>query len=444
MTDHTRAVRLAATALDFDLTPEERVELELHRGECVRCRQIEDDFRTDAAALRTLPRRDAPSQLRQSVADAAWREAVPHRSHTGLVLLVAAILMLAMAIGGGLAAGQWLQRDDDATRPTPTLGPLPADLPLAEGPVSLLVDTDVAPDDLVAIAFLVAAPDVSIRAISVSGTGEVRCDAGVRIVLGLLDRLEAPQIPVACGREEPLALGHAFPGVFRENAERAAGLDLPISRRQSAAGGAVELIMSSVRDADAPLRILTLGPLTNLAEAFGQDATLAASVEAIYVMGGAVDVPGNVAGSPDAPSDNTAAEWNIYADPTAAQVVLGADAPVFLVSLDGTSKVPVTPAFVDRVRSDETGNGLEILAELFAKNSYMTGGDYYLWDPLAAIAAAGYPIGEFTSVHLTVDESEGPTSGATQRTDGAPNASYLSAVDAHLVEDLMISILNAE
>ncbi|MEO5987002.1 MAG: nucleoside hydrolase, partial [Candidatus Limnocylindria bacterium] len=348
-----------------------------------------------------------------------------------------------MAIGGGIAAGQWLQRDDDATLPTPTLG-LASDLPLAEGPVQLLVDTDVAPDDLVAIAFLVAAPDVSIRAISVSGTGEVRCDAGVRIVLGLLDRLEAPQIPVACGREEPLALGHAFPDAFRENAERAAGLDLPISSRQAAAGGAVELITSSVRDADASLRILTLGPLTNLAEAFDQDATLAASVEAVYVMGGAVDVPGNVAGSPDAPSENTTAEWNIYADPAAAQIVLGADVEVFLIGLDGTSQVPVTSAFVDRVISDATGTGLEILAELVGKNPYMTGGDYYLWDPLAAIAAAGYPIGEFTSVRLTVDESDGPTSGATQRTDGAPNAKYLSAVDAPLVENLMISILNAE
>ena len=443
MTDHTRAVRLAATALDFDLTPEERAELELHRAECVRCRQTDDDFRADAAALRRLPHRDAPSQLRHTVAEAAWREAQPHRSRTGLVLLVAAILMLAMAIGGGLAASQWLRRDDGATGPTPTVGSLRSDLPLAAGPVSLLIDTDVAPDDLVAIAFLVAAPDVSIRAISVSGTGEVRCDAGVRIVLGLLDRLDAPQIPVACGREKPLALGHAFPSVFRENAERAAGLGLPMSRRQVAAIGAVGLINSTVRDAEGKLRILTLGPLTNLAEAFDQDATLAAAIEAVYVMGGAVDVPGNVAGSPDAPADNAAAEWNIYADPTAAQIVLAAGAQLFLVSLDGTSQVPVTPAFVDRVR-DATGTGLEVLAELFAKNSYMTSGDYYLWDPLAAIAAAGYPIGEFEPVHLTVDESDGPTSGATRRTDGAPNASYLSAVDAHLVEELMISILNAE
>jgi len=161
MSDHTRAARLAATALDFDLTPGERVELDLHRAECARCRQIDNDFRADAAILHRLPRLDAHSQLRQAVAAAAWQEEVPHRNRTGLILLVAAILMLAMAVGGGIAANQWLQRDDDATQSNPTFDPLPSDLPLPEGPVSLLVDTDVAPDDLVAIAFLVAAPDVS-------------------------------------------------------------------------------------------------------------------------------------------------------------------------------------------------------------------------------------------------------------------------------------------
>jgi hypothetical protein len=127
MADHTRAARLAATALDFDLTSEERVELELHRAECVRCRQIEDDFRTDAAALHGLPRRDAPSQLRRAVGEAAWREAQPHRSRTGLILLVAAILMLAMAIGGGLAASQWLRRDEGAPGPTSTLSSVVSD-----------------------------------------------------------------------------------------------------------------------------------------------------------------------------------------------------------------------------------------------------------------------------------------------------------------------------
>jgi inosine-uridine nucleoside N-ribohydrolase len=315
-------------------------------------------------------------------------------------------------------------------------------IPEPAGAVTLLVDTDVGLDDLVALALLVNAPKVTVAAITVSGTGLAHCDPGVDIVLALLERVDGPEIPVACGREEPLALSHAFPAAFRDSADHAAGLDLPETTRQPVGGDAVDLIEATIAATDGPLRVLTLGPLTNLAEAVQGDPALTGRLESVYAMGGAVDVPGNVAGSPDAPADNTTAEWNIYADPGAAQLVLDAGAPVFLVSLDGTNQVPLTTAFAQRVRAGGSGPGLVVLAELLERNSYMTGGDYYLWDPLAAIAAAAYPIGSFTPAHLTVDEEEGPTSGALVRGEGEPNASYLSSADAAIVEALVINLLN--
>ena len=66
-------------------------------------------------------------------------------------------------------------------------------------PVTLLVDTDVAPDDLVALSFVLGASNVDLAAITVSGTGEAHCDGGIATVLGLLEQLDAPPIPVACG-----------------------------------------------------------------------------------------------------------------------------------------------------------------------------------------------------------------------------------------------------
>lgn len=60
-------------------------------------------------------------------------------------------------------------------------------LQLATGPVQpLVVDTDLASDDLVALAFLLSSPQADVRAITVSGTGEVRCPAGLGVVRGLL------------------------------------------------------------------------------------------------------------------------------------------------------------------------------------------------------------------------------------------------------------------
>lgn len=307
-------------------------------------------------------------------------------------------------------------------------------------PVRLVIDTDVAPDDLVAIAFLVATPSVEIAAISVTGAGEVRCEAGLRIVFGLLDRLGAPDIPVACGPETPTTGDRAFPPGFRENAERAAGLDLPDSAREPA-GDAVRLLADSF-DGAAPGRLLTLGPLTNVAIALEADPSLASRIESVWVMGGAVDVAGNVAGSPGVESENTAAEWNVYVDPGALATVLASGVPVRLVSLDGTNQVPVRPGFADEVMAlRDTSPAIGVLAELFEENPYMTGGDYSLWDPLAAIFAVGFEPGSFSGARIEVDVSDGPTSGATVRVEGEPNARYLTRVDAEEAEAILLGTL---
>jgi pyrimidine-specific ribonucleoside hydrolase len=330
-------------------------------------------------------------------------------------------------------------QSDAANPPQPTVDPLPS-APTPPEPVKLVIDTDGAPDDLVAIAFLVASPSVEIAAITLTGAGEVRCEPGLRIILGLLDRLDAPEIPVACGPEAPTAGDKAFPAGFRENAERAAGLDLPDSTREPV-GEAVTLL-ADVFAEDSGIRLLALGPLTNVATALDLDPSLAARIDSIWIMGGAVDVPGNVAGSPGVESDNTAAEWNIYVDPAALATVLAAGAPVRLISLDGTNQVPVRPEFASRVIAARgASSALDVMAELFAKNDYMTSGDYYLWDALAAIFAVGHEPGTFTDARIEVDTGEGPTSGATRRVEGAPNASYLTQVDPEAAEAILLGTL---
>jgi inosine-uridine nucleoside N-ribohydrolase len=307
-------------------------------------------------------------------------------------------------------------------------------------PRTILVDTDVAPDDLVALSFLVAAPSVDVAAITVSGTGEAHCAGGVDVVLRLLERLEAPDIPVACGRESPLAGTHAFPDAWRAGADSGSGLSLPATSRTPADDDAVALIGRTVA-AHPGLTVLTLGPLTNLADAVHSDAAIAGDVAAVVVMGGAVNVPGNLLG-PDAPTGNTAAEWNVYVDPTAAQVVVDTFDDVRLVSLDGTNQVPVTRAYADRVRSEATGTGARVLADLFDAIPFMTSGDYYLWDPLAAMLAAGYEVGTFTPVGIEVEQAEGAESGFTRPTGGEPNASFLEAVDPAAAEDTLLAVLN--
>ena len=316
--------------------------------------------------------------------------------------------------------------------PTPSTGP-------AADRISLLIDTDVAPDDLVAIAFLLASPQVDIEAITVSGTGEAHCGPGVDVVLRLLERLAAPAIDVACGRETPMAGDSAFPDAWRERVDGGSGVDLPATSRQPFAGDAVRLMEETADRVDG-LRVLTLGPLTNVADALGSHPDLAVRIESLYAMGGALRLPGNVAFG--GPPDNEVAEWNIYVDPTAAQIVIDSGVPVRLVSLDGTSQVPVTPEYAQRVRQEANGPGALVLVELFDALPFMTDGTYFLWDPLAAALAAGYPLGSFRPARVDVEEAAGPEIGSTRQVDGTPNIEYLSSADRAAAEDVLLETLN--
>jgi inosine-uridine nucleoside N-ribohydrolase len=320
------------------------------------------------------------------------------------------------------------------SEPSSAAGPSPA-----SGARPLLIDTDVAPDDLVAIAFLLTSPSVEIKAITVSGTGEAHCDGGLDVVLRLLERLDAPPIDVACGRETPIAGDHTFPDAWRESVDDGSGLELPATSRQPFTGDAVKLMTETADDVDG-LRILTLGPLTNLADALDSHPQLAQRLESVYAMGGAVFVPGNLQFA--GPPDNDVAEWNIYVDPTAAQAVIDAGIPVRLISLDGTNQVPVTQAFAERVRQEATGPGALMLAELFAGHPFMTDGSYFLWDPLAAALAAGHPLGSFGAARVDVEEAEGPEVGFTRPVDGTPNVEYLSSADRAAAEDVLLETLD--
>ena len=306
-------------------------------------------------------------------------------------------------------------------------------------PRPLLIDTDVAPDDLVAIAFLLASPEVDIRAITVSGTGEAHCGPGVDVVLGLLERLEAPPIDVACGRETPIAGDHTFPDAWRDGVDVGSGLTLPATSRQPFAGSAVDLIAQTAADVDG-LRVLTLGPMTNLADALDSHPDLAQRLESVYAMGGALHVPGNLAFG--GPPDNQVAEWNIYVDPTAAQRVIDSGVPVRLISLDGTNQVPVTTAFAERVQQETTGPGARVLADLFVARPFMADGSYYLWDPLAAALATGNPLGSFSAARVDVEEADGPESGFTRPVEGTANVEYLSDIDASAAESALFETLD--
>lgn len=305
---------------------------------------------------------------------------------------------------------------------------------------TLLVDTDVAADDLVALAFLVSAPNVMLAGITVSGTGEAHCAGGVDVVLRLLDRLDAPDIPVACGRETPLAGTHTFPDAWRERVDAGSGLELDATTRAPSSSTAIELL-TALTEEHEDLTVLTLGPLTNLADALLADPALAGKLGPVFTMGGALHVPGNLTCC-GAPEDNDVAEWNVYVDPRAVSVVIDSGVKPSFISLDGTNQVPLRTVFAQALIAAAEAPAARVVAELFTANPFMTDGSFYLWDALAAQLAAGYPIGSFSPACVEVEEAEGPESGFTRPTCETPNIQYLTTVDASAAEDTLLGVLN--
>ncbi len=322
-----------------------------------------------------------------------------------------------------------------------TGGDAPGDVTPASDARAFVVDTDVGSDDLMALLFLLRRPDVRIEAITVSGTGLVHCEPGVRNVLAILEVARAPDIPVSCGPETPLPSSYPYPGAFptswRTASDDAYGIDLPPTDREPDERQAPELLAEAVAGADDPVTLLTLGPLTNVARAFQSDPEVVDHLDRVVVMGGAVDVPGNVI-------RNAVAEWNIWVDPRAANVLLGSGASIWLVGLDATNRVPVTPYFAEALADHHITPEADTVQALFEAQPYLVEGGSYFWDPLAAALAVDPTLGGTEPRRLVVREDSKETLGQTAEDPAGTEVHVYSGVAATKFESLLLNTLNGD
>jgi inosine-uridine nucleoside N-ribohydrolase len=297
-------------------------------------------------------------------------------------------------------------------------------------------------DDWLAILYLLGRPEVDVRAITVAGTGESRCEPGIRNARALVALAGQPDIPVACGRDTPLEGSHAFPKPWRDRVDGLLGLSLPDGPNQSAPGTAVDLLGSTLGSSPTKVTMLTLGPLTNVAEALRQSPELADRIDATYVMGGAVGVDGNV-GVSGVWIENRFAEWNVYVDPLAAKLVLEADVRVSLVPLDATNHAPVSVAFADRLAGDSATPQAKFASDVLVQmREAVASGTYYFWDPLAAAVLVDESLTSFESASLSVVTNEGPESGRIIVAATGLSSRYATSADLERFEQGFIDSLN--
>lgn len=183
---------------------------------------------------------------------------------------------------------------------------------MTDRPRPVLLDCDPGHDDAIAIMLAVADPGIDLLAVT-TVAGNVTLPNTTRNALRVLDMVDRPDIPVAAGRDRPRARDLSSAAVM--HGESGLAGPLPAEPSRAALGvPAIELIEQVLRDADEPVTLVATGPLTNMADVVERLPHLHDRVRGLVIMGGAVGL-GNW---------TPAAEFNIWVDPEAADIVFSA------------------------------------------------------------------------------------------------------------------------
>lgn len=196
--------------------------------------------------------------------------------------------------------------------------------------MDIIIDTDPGLDDALALMLAIKSQLFNIKAITtVAGNSTIEnTTRNARFVLRLL---QEPNIPIYSGSHKPInralikAIVHGRSGLE--------GITSLNTIRPSLTNNAVSKILSIIRNSDSKITLVALGPLTNIAKALLKDEETMNKLNKIVIMGGAIKVPGN---------KNRVAEFNMFVDPEAADIVFRSNIKKVLIPLDACNDIKMT------------------------------------------------------------------------------------------------------
>jgi len=187
----------------------------------------------------------------------------------------------------------------------------------------IVIDTDTASDDAVALILALREPEIQVEAITVVA-GNVPIDLAVKNALISVEMACTYQPPVYQGMAKPL-LRELFTSEFVHGEDGMGNMDLPLPGLNKQSQHAVSALIQLAQASEGDLELITLGPLTNVAMACLLSPDSMRKLKRITIMGGAGIGSGNI---------TPVAEFNAYVDAEALSIVLQAGVPIFLVGWD--------------------------------------------------------------------------------------------------------------
>ncbi|PRY21446.1 purine nucleosidase [Aliiruegeria haliotis] len=304
-------------------------------------------------------------------------------------------------------------------------------------PRKIIIDTDPGQDDAVAILLALASPqDLEVLAITaVAGNVPLhRTSRNARVICELAGRTD---VPVHDGAEAPLRRT-LVTAEYVHGKSGLDGYDLPEPTMPVASLSAAEAIIHHVRrEPPGTVTLCPLGPLTNIATALMSAPDIAERIAGIVLMGGAYFEVGNV---------TPAAEFNIYVDPEAADIVMKSGIDITIMPLDVTHKALITAPWLEGMKALGTHVGDVVCSWL----------DFYERFDIEKYGGAGGPLHDpcviawllkpelFTGrrINVEIETQSDLTRGMTVAdwwgvTDRAPNALFIGDLDASGFFDLL-------
>ncbi|WIJ26466.1 nucleoside hydrolase [Devosia sp. RR2S18] len=308
-------------------------------------------------------------------------------------------------------------------------------------PRKIIIDTDPGQDDAVAILMALASPaelDV-LGVVAVAGNvGLHHNSTNARKVIELSGRNE---VPVYAGCPRPMRR-HLVTAEHVHGETGLNGPELPAPKIPLQIKHGVDYIIDTLMaEEKGTVTLCTLGPLTNIAMALIKEPAIAERLAEIVMMGGAYFEVGNI---------TPAAEFNIYVDPEAADVVMRCGAPITMLPLDVTHQMQSTPARLQAIRDlgNRTGTAVyEMLtfSEGFDLNKYGWEGAP-LHDPTVIAYLLQPELFEGRHCNVSIETASELTAGMTvvdywHVTGKVRNVNYLRSGDAERFYALLLERL---
>lgn len=308
-------------------------------------------------------------------------------------------------------------------------------------PRDLIIDTDPGADDVVALLFALASPEeLKVRAIT-TVAGNVRLDKTSRNARLAREWAGREDVPVYAGAPKPLLRTPIYAANIHGE-EGLPGIPVHEPKKGLAQGNAVQYLIDTLSKAEPhSITIAMLGPQTNLALALVQAPEIVNGIKEVVVMGGAHFNGGNI---------TPVAEFNLFADPQAAEVVLKSGVKLTYLPLDVTHKVLTSEARLKQIAALNNNAGKLVVDILNAyvkadmEHYGLPGGPVHDASVIAYLLKPELFSGR--QVNMVVDSREGPTFGQTvadwyNTLEQPANVTWIDSGDAQGFFDLLSSRL---